>query len=92
MSPRLYDNSYAYDSGYSGAYDNGYNGGYDNGYGVRNGFVCQPGTWFPWRRRSSASLSVIIPYGEQGGRIGRLFAATLHRRRGHSGDGLKHQT
>jgi hypothetical protein len=33
--------SYAYDNGY------GYNGyGYDNGYGRRNGFVCQPGTWF----------------------------------------------
>ena len=28
------------------AYDNGYNGGYDNGYAARNGFVCQPGTWF----------------------------------------------
>jgi hypothetical protein len=27
--------SYAYD-----------NGGYDNGYARRNGFVCQPGTWF----------------------------------------------
>jgi hypothetical protein len=33
-----YDDSYAY--------DNGYNGGYDNGYAVRNGFVCQPGTFF----------------------------------------------
>jgi len=28
------------------AYDNGYNGGYDRGYAARNGFVCQPGTWF----------------------------------------------
>jgi hypothetical protein len=28
------------------AYDNGYNGGYDRGYATRNGFVCQPGTWF----------------------------------------------
>jgi hypothetical protein len=26
------------------AYDNGY--GYDNEYARRNGFVCQPGTWF----------------------------------------------
>ena len=32
--------SYAY-------YDNGYNNGwYDQGYAERNGFVCQPGTWF----------------------------------------------
>ena len=37
--------SYAYDNGSNG-YDNGYNGAYDNGYAVRNGFVCQPGTWF----------------------------------------------
>jgi hypothetical protein len=36
--PGYYDNSYAY--------DNGYDGGYDNGYAVRNGFVCQPGTFF----------------------------------------------
>jgi hypothetical protein len=28
------------------AYDRGYNGGYDRGYTIRNGFVCQPGTWF----------------------------------------------
>ena len=28
------------------AYDNGYNGRYDRGYAARNGFVCQPGTWF----------------------------------------------
>ena len=28
------------------AYENGYNGGYDRGYAARNGFVCQPGTWF----------------------------------------------
>jgi hypothetical protein len=26
------------------AYDNGYR--YDEGYARRNGFVCQPGTWF----------------------------------------------
>ena len=26
------------------AYGNGY--GYDEGYARRNGFVCQPGTWF----------------------------------------------
>ena len=37
--------SYAYDNGYG--YDNGYAvQGYDNGYAARNGFVCQPGTWF----------------------------------------------
>jgi hypothetical protein len=38
----------AYDSGYgdSYAYDNGNDGAYDNGYAVRNGFICQPGTWF----------------------------------------------
>jgi hypothetical protein len=41
-----YRDSYAYDNGYQGAYDNGYNGSYDNGYGARNGFVCQPGTYF----------------------------------------------
>jgi hypothetical protein len=48
--------TYAY---YNGGYGNGgyYNGGYDNGqyggygnldpnYAVRNGFVCQPGSWF----------------------------------------------
>jgi hypothetical protein len=28
------------------AYDNGYQGSYDPGYAARNGFVCQPGTWF----------------------------------------------
>jgi hypothetical protein len=44
--PGYDDGSYAYDNGYNGAYDNGYNGGYDNGYAARNGFVCQPGTWF----------------------------------------------
>jgi len=27
------------------AYDNGYRG-YNDSYGARNGFVCQPGTWF----------------------------------------------
>jgi hypothetical protein len=32
-------NSYAY-------YENGYRGGYDDSYATRNGFVCQPGTWF----------------------------------------------
>jgi hypothetical protein len=36
--PGYYDNSYAYDPGYDG--------GYDNGYAARNGFVCQPGTYF----------------------------------------------
>ena len=44
-----YNGGYGYGPGYyddSYAYDNGYNGGYDNGYAVRNGFVCQPGTWF----------------------------------------------
>jgi hypothetical protein len=34
--------SYAYDNGYYGGYDRGY----DRGYVARNGFVCQPGTWF----------------------------------------------
>jgi hypothetical protein len=29
---------------YDGGYGYGY--GYDNGYAARNGFVCQPGTWF----------------------------------------------
>jgi hypothetical protein len=28
------------------AYDNGYRGGYDQSYAARNGFVCQPGSWF----------------------------------------------
>jgi hypothetical protein len=32
-------NSYAY-------YDNGDRGGYVQSYAQRNGFVCQPGTWF----------------------------------------------
>ena len=32
--------------GDSYAYDNGYRGGYNDSYGARNGFVCQPGTWF----------------------------------------------
>lgn len=31
--------SYAY-------YNSGYRGGYDQSYAARNGFVCQPGTWF----------------------------------------------
>jgi hypothetical protein len=44
--PGYYDDSYAYDNSDGAyAYDNGY-GAYDNGYGARNGFVCQPGTWF----------------------------------------------
>ena len=33
------DDSHAY-------YNNGYGGGYDQSYAARNGFVCQPGTWF----------------------------------------------
>jgi hypothetical protein len=32
-------NSYAY-------YNNGYRGGSNDSYATRNGFVCQPGTWF----------------------------------------------
>jgi hypothetical protein len=32
-------NSYAY-------YNSGYRGGYNNSYATRNGFFCQPGTWF----------------------------------------------
>jgi len=32
--------SYAYDNGYRGGY------GYSDSYAARNGFVCQPGTWF----------------------------------------------
>jgi hypothetical protein len=32
--------AYAYDNGYSG------NRGYNEGYAARNGFVCQPGSWF----------------------------------------------
>lgn len=35
--------SYARDSY---AYDNGDRGGYGQSYAQRNGFVCQPGTWF----------------------------------------------
>jgi hypothetical protein len=38
-APVYYDDSYAYDNG--GGY-----GAYDNGYAIRNGFVCQPGTYF----------------------------------------------
>jgi hypothetical protein len=26
--------------------NNGYSGGYDQSYAARNGFACQPGTWF----------------------------------------------
>jgi hypothetical protein len=38
-------NSYAYyNNGYNG-YNNGFNG-YNQSYAERNGFVCQPGTWF----------------------------------------------
>jgi hypothetical protein len=43
-APGAYDDSYAYDA--PTAYDNGSYGGYDNGYGARNGYACQPGTWF----------------------------------------------
>lgn len=35
----FHSNSYTY-------YDNSYRGGYNDGYATRNGFVCQPGTWF----------------------------------------------
>jgi glycosidase len=35
-------NSYAY---YNNGYNNGFNG-YTQSYAERNGFVCQPGTWF----------------------------------------------
>jgi hypothetical protein len=35
-------NSYAY---YNNGYNNGF-GGYNQSYAQRNGFVCQPGTWF----------------------------------------------
>jgi hypothetical protein len=35
-------NSYAY---YNNGYNNGFNG-YNQSYAQRNGFVCQPGTWF----------------------------------------------
>jgi hypothetical protein len=38
-APFRNDDSYAY-------YNNGTRGGYDNSYAARNGFVCQPGTWF----------------------------------------------
>jgi hypothetical protein len=34
-------NSYAYDNGYRGGQY-----GHDDSYAARNGFVCQPGTWF----------------------------------------------
>jgi hypothetical protein len=37
------NDSYAYDSGYRGGYGQY---GYDDSYAARNGFVCQPGTWF----------------------------------------------
>jgi hypothetical protein len=35
--------SYAYDNGYHGGYGQY---GYNDSYAARNGFVCQPGTWF----------------------------------------------
>jgi hypothetical protein len=35
--------SYAYDNGYRGGYSQY---GYNDSYAARNGFVCQPGTWF----------------------------------------------
>jgi hypothetical protein len=35
--------SYAYDNGYRGGYGQY---GYNDSYAARNGFVCQPGTWF----------------------------------------------
>src|SRR6266478_3794578 len=35
--------SYAYDNRYRGGYGQY---GYNNSYAARNGFVCQPGTWF----------------------------------------------
>ena len=34
---------YAYDNGYRGGYGQY---GYNDSYAARNGFVCQPGTWF----------------------------------------------
>jgi hypothetical protein len=36
--------SYAYDNGNRGGY--GQYRHYDDSYAARNGFVCQPGTWF----------------------------------------------
>jgi opacity protein-like surface antigen len=43
------DSNAYYNGGYdNGGYNNGYHGGYGNldpNYAVRNGFVCQPGTW-----------------------------------------------
>ena len=46
--PGYYDNTYAYDPGYPvETYPaTGYVNTYDPGYAARNGFVCQPGTWF----------------------------------------------
>lgn len=43
--------SYAYDNrgentGWNGSYDHGWNNGWNQSYAQRNGFVCQPGTWF----------------------------------------------
>jgi hypothetical protein len=42
----FHSNSYAYynnNNGWNNGYDNGWNG---QSYAQRNGFVCQPGTWF----------------------------------------------
>jgi hypothetical protein len=41
------NDSYAYyDGGPAYAYGPAYNESYNDSYGARNGFVCQPGTWF----------------------------------------------
>jgi hypothetical protein len=47
-SNAYYDGGYDNGAYYNGGYSNGYHGGYGNldpNYAVRNGFVCQPGTW-----------------------------------------------
>ena len=44
-SPGYYDDTYAYDPGYSYPVG-GYVNTYDPAYAARNGFVCQPGTLF----------------------------------------------
>jgi len=44
-----FGDTYAYDNGYNSyTFGNGYGGNYMNSqsYAARNGFVCQPGTWF----------------------------------------------
>ncbi len=38
--------AYAYDSGYGNGYYGGPRGWDNRTYGQRNGFVCEPGTWF----------------------------------------------